>query len=490
MHTWRARRQNLCITARGAFAHDRLRLEVNAFGATSYRQCLPIRPDSDSLSRLDDSGSSAIDSEASPQDSEDGQESPRLRHDQESWAAAKLRAELTQSVHGITDGEAEVVADAVTRAHWSANRQNGPADWGTIPVFLVATVAIAANWNNIFNSVDFDNYPFLGYLVLAFGVLAIFAASNTVISTTYRAPTLIALPVRALALAAVIFLALWEGWRSSVLEIFGKIKSADNGFQNVLTRADVPAFYAVRIFAIILVYGITLRAVAWIASQIGPREPKNVVASAHLLLEIQMLVIVSQRLIDNEHEDETQQGFRQYLVRTERKELIRCLDRIARLAEGSWRRSLKVHDRIADEASGRLAAGIAEAARRWKPAAAIGGRRLEDMHKSFVSGLVAASQENWDALATDVSEREFLARRLLRLARHIVAAAILVGAIFVIAVRPFEWLQRSTPGALDSLLFVAALVLSLTIDPAITDRLTRAIRLDDSLRGAGDFKSS
>ncbi|MGW3011109.1 hypothetical protein ACWC9R_20080 [Streptomyces sp. NPDC001219] len=171
-----------------------------------------------------------------------------------------------------------------------------------------------------------------------------------------------------------------------------------------------------------------------------------------------------------------------YLWLPDRENVIRLLETTARFAEGYWGKTARVSDHVVNVEMQRVAEGIAAAVRRWKRAAAVGGAiNLKEMRDAFSIAVVNCADGDWDLLASEVSAREVLSKRLMKLLRRVLALAVLIAAILAVLVRPFFWTQGlSSPAAAAPFMVAAAFVAGI-LDPTIYDRMTPVTKLGSDL---------
>ncbi|MGA5454752.1 hypothetical protein ACPCVO_50230 [Streptomyces umbrinus] len=171
-----------------------------------------------------------------------------------------------------------------------------------------------------------------------------------------------------------------------------------------------------------------------------------------------------------------------YLSAPERSEILSRLESAAHFVEGYWYKTARLKDHAANIEVRRVADGIAASLRRWKPVAAVGGQEAVDrMREAFVVAVVNAAEGEWGLLASDVSARELLSRRLLKTVRRGLALSVLAGAVILVFVRPFSWTEGLGSAALAAPLMVAAVFLAGFLDPTIYDRMAPVTKLGAEL---------
>ncbi|WP_406125045.1 hypothetical protein [Streptomyces sp. NBC_00989] len=248
------------------------------------------------------------------------------------------------------------------------------------------------------------------------------------------------------------------------------------------------------------------------AQVFGPREPRRDLACAVMLDRFLDIALALQPPADNsqelaeqqeppssrapgtadDEEDETDDdstftdagtGLRPYIASAERRLLVRELEELAEFVEGRWRRAIRTDDHTGDVEANRVADGIAARIRHWKPVAAMGGPELEDMRKAFTVAVVNIADEDWRIMAADVSSRDLLSRRLIRWTRRLAATIVLLGTWAVLTTKPFAWVTTADETGMAPVLYVLAIAVATTLDPAAHDRVIGAIRQ------AGELKS-
>ncbi|MEW2157066.1 hypothetical protein AB0950_17460 [Streptomyces sp. NPDC007189] len=224
----------------------------------------------------------------------------------------------------------------------------------------------------------------------------------------------------------------------------------------------------------------------FIPRRMGPMEGSDVVACSHLLIALCDLVLLSDRAVraQGEAADQAQgDGLRPYMASSVRTAMVRQLELIARLSEGSWRRALKTRDRAADVALNGIAEGIASAARRWKTVASTAGpTAILDLQEAFTQALLDAVAGNWSALAVEVSPSERLGRKAIRLLRRFLAIAFFACVAMLVATKPAGWMVNHNP-VFDSIALLSAGLIALSIDPSIGELTGNAAKFVGSFEG-------
>ncbi|MEU0208045.1 hypothetical protein [Streptomyces canus] len=238
--------------------------------------------------------------------------------------------------------------------------------------------------------------------------------------------------------------------------------------------------FVIRVSILALTLSAILRLAASLWPRIGPAEPRDVVACAHLLMRLHHLALLAEQASLGEDRDADSSPppneLRQYLTSETRREMIQQLEAVARLAEGPWRRSLKTRDHSADVALYGVAEGIAVAARSWKPKVSIGGDQLAEFQQVSARSLIAAVDGNWAELAVEVSPTGLFGRRIIRFLRRLVAITIFAGIAILVALKPFTWMVGQNQ-IFDSIAVLSAAMIALAIDPTIGDSIGNAAKL-------------
>ncbi|MFF7251185.1 hypothetical protein ACFZBU_45890 [Embleya sp. NPDC008237] len=221
----------------------------------------------------------------------------------------------------------------------------------------------------------------------------------------------------------------------------------------------------------------------------APRQPKDAVRCAMLLLDFLDIALLLERLVPPAPQpppDPTAaanttmpnpvpaQIPSTFVTSPERRELLDRLEALARTAEGPWRRALRTGDATADHELARIAFGIATRVRAWKSVAAVGGGGLDDMRQAFALGVVNAADGEWTLMAPEeLTDRELLGRRLLRWARTALALAALVATMLLTStnVLGFSLGQSVLPVG------VLAWFLANALDSRVTERFGASQRL-------------
>jgi uncharacterized membrane protein (DUF485 family) len=171
-----------------------------------------------------------------------------------------------------------------------------------------------------------------------------------------------------------------------------------------------------------------------------------------------------------------------YLWLPEREKLIRLLEKTARFVESYWGHNNRSVDYSVNAEIQRVADGIAAALRRWKPTAAVGGtENLQQMSSAFAIAVTNCADGEWTLLASEVSSREVLGKRVMKSIRRIIALSVLIAAILVTLLRPFDWTQGLKDPAVGTFFMLAAAFIAGLFDPTIYDRMAPATKLGSDL---------
>ncbi|MFE2567473.1 hypothetical protein [Streptomyces mirabilis] len=407
----------------------------------------------------------------------------RLRQD------ARIHAFRINELKVLEPEDSDVTMEVVRAAHWTDNSR---ASWSLVvrdlmddhpslffPVaFALFMVSLNATLPYLYSRDDFETIGgrgmaasaiFLTVLLLIHGrILAVLRRMNANLPQFWR-----------ISVAGGGIALLVEGsWLAVLREQALRQKPyVSRSVYRVLEHADLCAAYALKWFLTCVLVAFAFSAGGSLLHRIGPKEPAHAVATSRLILELMNLALWSQAALDRLLMNPPSEGLRPYVASDERESIIRSLDLIARMAEGRWKRSLKVGDSISDSAVAALSEGIAASARKWKAVAATGGERLDEMNEAFARALVDASKGNWELLASEVSSRELLRRRLLRMVRRLFALAVMLVSASMVLVDPFNLLGKDSNPAIGSLLLTFAAILSVSIDPTIVERLGNASKM-------------
>jgi hypothetical protein len=412
-------------------------------------------------------------------------------------AAADKEAQEVAKLQCIDSESIPVVESAVRAAYWSNNSQ---ASWSTVirefsvehPIYSLTASFIAFilsvknlgpwlfGWEEMpgtpigMAAVPLAIESLIPMFLIHGRILAIFRLINPWLPTAWRL----------ISISGSIFLISWPGWRDDFNRLIvnlGGGPSKDAG--DVYKYADAILIHGLKFFVFFVTLRLIMASLRALTYRVGPREPDDAVFSSRMILELLNLARLSQEAADGPIGGVSREGFRPYVASQERRQILQSLDRFGRIAGGRWRKSLRVGDHTADAAVVGIGDGIAASAEKWKAVAATGGERLPEIKQVFSTALVDAARGNWELLATEVSHKELLRRRALKIARHWLALFIMLGSAYLVLLDPFSWSDKSTNPAINSLILIFAAVLSVTIDPTIVERLGNAAKV------AGNFSS-
>ncbi|NUS81012.1 MAG: hypothetical protein HOV70_33050 [Streptomyces sp.] len=402
-------------------------------------------------------------------------------------AGAEKYAQKVSTLSEIEQENVTVVEDAIRSAYWS---EHSRASWSmALEDFIeerpalrssLSTVAfLVALWVPMLLLVheeDFKEFPGQGYIAIAVLSFILFFTHGRILAILGRVGSGFVNMWRLLAVGVSFYLIVQDDWRRKTVEWVSNRKSVIPGsFSVVAEHADLCVLYALKAFGVVALIGAVLSAFDAARYKVGPKEPEDVVASARLLLDLLELAITSQEAL--QQPSAAGDGLRTYLTGPTRFKILRLLEKIAQMAEGRWVRSLKVDDEIPDKAIYDVGVGIAAAARKWKVVAATGGESLVEMNGAFVTALVDAAKGNWALLAAEASEKELLRRKLFRFVRHILALAVMVGAVCVVLFDPFSWFGAPLNAAVSSFILMLAAIVAVSIDPGIVERIGNASKV-------------
>lgn len=338
--------------------------------------------------------------------------------------------------------------------------------------------------------------------------------------------------VRTTHLAMLIGLLVWRDWmvRADTLVrdfLIRNAKSHQRPFDPSVLHIDTALTYALALDVAVVLLLMLIPVMLSAARRIGPAEPAAAVSSGRMILELYQLALIAQRVRETWSADSTagsgtahgpdsatspdsaepadhtetaeptdpaepaepaasteptepteqanEAGLQLYISGEERRRLLTHLERLSRLARGSWRRSLRAGDAAADYALAGLAEGISVAATRWKTKVAVADRdELASVSQAFTSALLDACEGNWHGLAAEVTAKELLGRRLIAWARRLLATTLMFLAVVVITVQPDGWPVPTDNPVLGSLILAGAGALCLYIDPNLGERLGKA----------------
>ncbi|MBL1110673.1 hypothetical protein JK361_40105 [Streptomyces sp. 5-8] len=400
---------------------------------------------------------------------------------------ARIQASRVHELKALDAEDATVVAEAIRAAHWTDNSR---ASWSLVLddfvedhgffvfpiIFLVVIFPLGWVWPWLVQEDDFKEIG-AGGMLAAFVLLALLMALHGRILALLRATLPKSVQLwRAAVMTGVAYM-LFEGrWQRDLRQQVSRQKEhVPRKYHDVMAHADLCAVYALKWFLALVVAAFIISAGSSLLYRAGPKEPADAVVASRMLLELLNLASWSQAALDRANG--ATEGFRPYIASDERRNMLRCLDRVAHVAEGNWRRSLKVGDHIADSAVADLGQGIAASARRWKTVASIGGERLEEMSQAFAAALLDASRGDWELLVSEVSGRELLRRRMLRITRHLIALSLMIGSAYVVLMDPFGWLGKTNSPTVGSFLLMLAAIVSVSIDPTIVERFANASKV-------------
>ncbi|MFJ3809576.1 hypothetical protein ACIPWE_24905 [Streptomyces sp. NPDC090073] len=402
---------------------------------------------------------------------------------------ANLHAQRICELRSLEPEDAKTTVEAIRAAHWT---ENARASWSLVLtdligdhpslvlpvgfVCMLASVIFTAPY--MFRQADLDIIGGDGVLAI-FAVLILLLLVNGVILSILRrvSPKIPQFWRLTVVTVGVLFL-VDQRWRAGLREqVLRQAQHPSQKVHKVLMHADLIATYALRWFLICLVIVLIFSAVGSVLNRIGPKQPARAVITSRMMLELSNLALWSQAALDSASAAPSSDGLRPYVASAERIDMIRSLDRIARMAEGRWKRSLRVGDPSADSAVAALGEGIAASARKWKAVAAKGGSQLVEMNESFTQALVDAAKGDWELLASTVSGRELLRRRMLRALRRLLALMVMLSSALVVLIDPFGLMGKGSNPALDSLLLTFGAILTISIDPTVVERLGNASKI-------------
>ncbi|MFF1376784.1 hypothetical protein [Streptomyces sp. NPDC058308] len=418
---------------------------------------------------------------------------PRQRSEQLALLS-RIQSAKVSRLKALSEEESEIVTEAIRAAHWSDNSR---ASWSSIlddfsedhpvlvfpiafAVFLLLPMVLFEGSLNRFQEFEKVGGPsilFAGLLL----VLALLVHGRMIFVIRSFAPKWVQV-WRLFVLSVGFTLTALDEWRDFIKSyVISYQESLSILPESVFTYFGFSADFALNWFITFVFIAFNFSAGSSLLRRVGPKEPAHAVATAKVLLELLELATYAQAAIEGPEEgvDRDTEGIRPYVSSDERKEVIESLERVARLAEGRWQRSLRVGDPVADSAVASLGAGVAASARKWKEVAAVGGDRLVEMNEAFTGALVHAAQGNWILLAAEASGKELLRRRILRVVRHVLALSVMVATTYFVVVDPFAlWGKGAAASpAVSSLILTIAAILSVMIDPTIIDRLSNASKV-------------
>ncbi|MEU9480650.1 hypothetical protein [Streptomyces sp. NPDC048191] len=404
---------------------------------------------------------------------------------------ALVHAAQVRELNSIAPDDLPAVEKAVRAAYWS---ENSRSSWSMAlddfvedhPVFfmpfafLLFVVPVWASWGWLFNSTDFHGFPAGGFFIMGSLFALLLVVHGRILAVLSLISPKLCAPWRVAAVAIVAYLVAWQDWRVDFHSSFPEWEDQiPRDFNPAVSHSDVSLIYSMKAFAVLVSLGLIGSAFAAAVHRAGPKEPQGAVITSRMVLELLSLAKLSQAVVEDPEDDTAEEGFRPYLASSERRNILHHLDRLARLAEGRWKRSLRVGDRVADSAVIEVGDGIAASARKWKAVAATGGERLAEMDQAFASALIEASRGNWGRLAVEVSGTELLRRRLLKGLRRVSALFVMLGAACTVLIDPFSWFSKSPSPAVSSFLLLIAAILGVTIDPTIVEPLGNASKVSD-----------
>ncbi|MFI1482633.1 hypothetical protein [Streptomyces sp. NPDC020747] len=388
---------------------------------------------------------------------------------------------------GIEHEDIPVVEDAICSAYWTGNARASwsivladftdehPSLFGALS-FLSFIVSFWLVVLLLVRKEDFANFPGQGGIAIGVLMVAFLFIHGRILAVLGLMSSKLLSLWRLIAASSAIYLVVQDGWQAGVVEWVSKKKEYVPDFFHIAIKyVDVCVLYALKGFAALVLIGMTLSFLDDVRYKVGPKEPDGAVTSARILLDLLDLAFLSQEAL--KQGSVQSDGLRTYLTSSVRVDILLHLEKVAQAAEGRWKRSLRVGDEISDRAIYEIGDGIAAAARKWKVAAATGGDKLVDMNNAFVNALVDAAKGNWELLATETSERELLRRKLFRMARRVLALATMGGTAYVVLFDPFSWFGASFSPAVSSFMLMFAAILSVSIDPAIVERIGSASKI-------------
>lgn len=416
----------------------------------------------------------------------------RLPEKRVAWltAAADAEARKVTSLEDIDPESIKTVEDAVRGAYWSDNSR---ASWSTVlreflyehPVYSIAAILLFIGLSAqklgpwLF---DWEDFPGLSsgvpVAIATYSLLLIFLMHGRILAILRLIGSWLPVVWRLAVTSAAIYLISWGGWRGSFTRWMirfrvGNSKDVRSAFQ----YADLLLVHVLKFFVVFELVWLIFSLLTVLTYKVGPKEPDDAVFSSRIVLELLSLAYLAQVASGKSRRGQSGEGFRPYVASGERREILESLDRIARIAGGRWKRSLRVGDQMVDSAVAAIGDGIAVSAGRWKAVAATGGDRLPEMRKAFAVALSDAAQGNWERLATEVSSKDLLRRRVLRFMRHLLALCIMLGTAYLVLLDPFSWFGKATNPAVNSFILMFAAILSITIDPTIVERLGSAAKV-------------
>ncbi|MFJ3200592.1 hypothetical protein [Streptomyces sp. NPDC086989] len=409
------------------------------------------------------------------------------RRTEQLGAHADARARGVDALEDLSPEDAAAVRRAVRSAHWSTRSR---ASWAmvvdeiryTYPGFVLPALFVTCAlpmwiiWPWVFAISDFTGFPATGVITIGLLCALLLFVHRLALAAARRiAPWAEAL-WRLVAAACAVGLTLRQEWRPWILEWATTPQSAyqDLPLDNA-AHADVCTLYALKAFAVVVVWRLVTSAAGAVPSRMGPREPAGALASSLILLELFDLALLA-RSAAAQSAPEGEEGFRPYLASPDRLRILGGLERLAALAEGRWKRSLRTGDGAADAAVFALCDGVAAAARAWKAKAA-SGEGLDEMSHAFTLGLVDAAHGNWGNLAIEVSEKELTRRRVARGLRQVTGILFILGSAWAILADPLSWFGKSPNPAVETFLFLLVGLVATTIDPTLVDRFGNAAKL-------------
>ncbi|MFE2143276.1 hypothetical protein ACFXA3_16310 [Streptomyces sp. NPDC059456] len=406
---------------------------------------------------------------------------------------ADARARGVDALEDLSPEDAAAVRRAVRSAHWSTHSR---ASWATVvhefrythpgfvlPALFVTCVLpiwVIRPW--MFAISDFNGFPATGVITIGLLCFLLLCLHRVALAAARLVAPWTETLWRLVAVAAAVCLTLRQEWRPWILEWATAPQSAYQDMPlNNAAHADVCALYALKAFAMVVLWRLVVSAAGAVPSRVGPREPAGALASSLILLELFDLSLLA-RSAAADPTPEGEGAFRPYLASPGRLHILAGLERLAALAEGRWKRSLRTGDGAADAAVFALCDGVAAAARAWKAKAA-SGEGLDEMSRAFTLGLVDAAHGNWGNLAIEVSGRELTRKRVARGVRQVTGILFILGSAWAILADPLSWFATSANPAVETFLFLLVGLVATTIDPTLVDRFGNAAKLSGHFGG-------
>lgn len=402
---------------------------------------------------------------------------------------ARVYASRVNELRALDPEDTELVAEAIRAAHWT---ENSRSSWSLVvrdlmddhpslffPVgFALFMTSLSLTLPYLYQKEDLETLGGRGMIAASILLVALLVVHGRILAVLRRVNSKIPQFWRVVILGGGVTSLVKDDWLATLREQALRQKQhVSRGAYRILEHADLCVAYALKWFLACVLVAFTFSVGASVLHRIGPKEPTRAVETSKMLLELMNLALWSQAALGGPDVESPSEGLRPYVASDERVNIIRSLDRIARMSEGRWRRSLKIGDAISDSAVAALGAGIAASARKWKTVAAAEGSRLDEMNEAFAHALAHAVKGNWELLASEVSGGELLRRRLLRAARRLLALLVMLGSTFMILVDPFGLIGKGGNPAVSSLLLTFAAILSVSIDPTIVERLGNASKV-------------